>query len=100
MDCWLLSACRSLQITSVSTYQPSINSPKFALFASPLVVKCPNVASSIVFQSMGPTHGLLPEGNTEKLQDVEEGEENDEDLEVITAACIFGATTTVLKSYA
>ncbi|XP_055504270.1 guanine nucleotide-binding protein-like 3 [Leucoraja erinacea] len=45
------------------------------------VVKCPNVASSIVFQSMGPTHGLLPEGNTEKLQDVEEGEENDEDLE-------------------
>ncbi|XP_078270171.1 guanine nucleotide-binding protein-like 3 [Rhinoraja longicauda] len=40
------------------------------------VVKCPNVAGSIVFQSTGPTHGLLTEGNTEKLQEKEESDEN------------------------
>ncbi|XP_051874244.1 guanine nucleotide-binding protein-like 3 [Pristis pectinata] len=43
------------------------------------VVKCPNAASSIVFQSTGPTNGLLVERNSEELQDVEEEEVDDEE---------------------
>ncbi|XP_069793297.1 guanine nucleotide-binding protein-like 3 isoform X2 [Narcine bancroftii] len=42
------------------------------------VVRCPNAASSIVFKSTGPTNGLLAEGNSEDLQDMEE--EKDEQI--------------------
>uniref|UniRef100_UPI00398EF21F guanine nucleotide-binding protein-like 3 n=1 Tax=Pristiophorus japonicus TaxID=55135 RepID=UPI00398EF21F len=42
------------------------------------VVRCPNMASSIVFQSTGPTNGLLEEGNmVEEMQEQEVQEEDD-----------------------
>ncbi|KAK1158576.1 guanine nucleotide-binding protein-like 3 [Acipenser oxyrinchus oxyrinchus] len=42
-------------------------------------VKCPNMASSIVFQSTGPTDGVLDEG---VVKEPDEGQDEDEEVEI------------------